>query len=310
MLGIVTVQWNSSKLTCRLLDNLHEQLSESTPLVIVDNGSDEGHLNKLKQKLGELFSENNQAENPSVTLIENQNNSGFSRANNTGIDYLNKTSKTWIWLLNNDCQIGHGVINQLSKQLENSSAGLLGTKIIDQNDQLETYGGYVLDKWTSRYKAVTQTNSSALHNDLFYPSGASLLIHRNVIEQCGLLDETTFLYFEEIDLCLRAKQAGFSVGILPEVVINHLGAGSSMDSNLKNLKTYHETWSTLYFYSKHQKLLFPFVLIFRTIVKIIMLLVKSRNSEIKSVINATIDFVLNKNKDLAPVKITNVNHYQ
>lgn len=309
MLGIVTVQWNSSQHTLRLIESLAPCLGENLSLVIVDNGSDRAHLAALKDSLSRHYTDTSNPDSARITLIENERNSGFARGNNIGIEHCLAQKKLWVWLLNNDTTISAEDMPALLQKLGSASPGLYGTRIREPGKP-DICAGYVFNRWTSQYRAITGDCDALLNTPMAYISGASMLIHHEVFEQSGLLDDSTFLYFEELDFCIRSRQRGFRLALLDGVMVNHLAGGSARDPSLQQLKTYHETWSTLYFYAKHQKMMLPLMLVARTAVKILMLLVKSRRNEIHSVLSATGDFMNGYNRDAATVNITGMHHYK
>ena len=309
MLGIVTVQWNSSQHTIRLIDSVSACLGKNIRLIIVDNGSGASQLAALKDKITTARSESADPEDGLITLIENAHNSGFARANNIAIKFCLDQDHNWIWLLNNDTWQTQNNLSNLSQRLANCEAGLYGT-IIREKDKADIAGGYQFNKWTSRYKAIENVDKRLSNDPLSYISGASMLMHHSVPQQIGLLNESTFLYFEELDYCIRARQSGIKIGVLADVSVDHIAAGSASDASLKNLKTYHETWSTLQFYATHQKALFPLMLIARTLIKLMRLILASRRQELSTVLKATTDFMSARNKDRVPVEVTRVSHYR
>jgi hypothetical protein len=80
--------------------------------------------------------------------------------------------------------------------------------------------------------------------------GAALMIRQSIIEDIGVMDEQFFMYYEEVDLCFRIKQAGWRVVFMPEVVITHLGSQSSGQIPVK--KQMLAITSLLKFFRKHR----------------------------------------------------------
>jgi len=82
------------------------------------------------------------------------------------------------------------------------------------------------------------------------PSGAALFLRGEALERIGLLDERYFLFFEEVDLCRRIKDAGYSIYLLPEARITHHGGGSRRQNRALTLRTGAE--SMLRYFRKHE----------------------------------------------------------
>jgi GT2 family glycosyltransferase len=80
-------------------------------------------------------------------------------------------------------------------------------------------------------------------------SAACLLVRRKALEEAGCFDENYFLYFEDIDLCYKMRQAGWTLRFLPQEHIIHIGGTST--SAVKNSSRYHYRKSQIYFYRKH-----------------------------------------------------------
>jgi GT2 family glycosyltransferase len=85
-----------------------------------------------------------------------------------------------------------------------------------------------------------------------YVFGAAMFIRRSVFEQIGLFDEQFFLYLEDMDFCLRAQRAGFSLLFVPQARVWHKGSASTANNN--GMRKYHYAKSTIYFLRKHASL--------------------------------------------------------
>lgn len=165
---------------------------------------------------------------PETHLIDNRANLGFAKGVNQGIIAgLADKKNTHFLLLNNDLHISFGNLQQLLLTFNKiNSAGIVAPILhhaggYDWGGRFNRYTGLVKHKnWDNKPKTVLSVDHVA---------GAAMLISRAVIEKLGMLDERYFLYYEDLDFCLRVKSAGYTIHINPEVVADHaISAGSKV----------------------------------------------------------------------------------
>lgn len=302
-IGIAIVQWNHSNLTLSLLDSLlnHDSLYR---IAICDNGSSQEHICAISNSLEKHYkSAKKSSTSWNVKLICNRNNSGYARAMNQSIQCLLDAGCEWIWLLNNDVSIDSKTLIELPKSLSEKKEGLYGMTIEEQKAG-KIIGGYIFNFWTTQYRQIkTNEEFYKTKQQNKYISGASLIIHRKVITETGLLNEKSFLYFEELDYTFRARSFGYQQFCLDNLTVKHIGSASSSSPKHKKIRMYHETWSMLCFYAKHKKWLFAWIFLVRNTTRIASLLVSNRFDLISTVIKACTDFLLKKNPDLMDVEI-------
>mgnify|MGYP001822939016 CR=1 FL=1 len=306
-IGIALVQWNHAEYTLHLLKHLIESRSPVLRIAVCDNGSDKGGWKQLvhgaKQLLPVSTSEPKSTADWKIALFRNRNNSGFAAGTNVSLDALLQTELDWLWVLNNDVTIERSELTKLSHELEEKVPGVYGVSILDESGE-KTLGANVFNKWTTKYRPVTQkeVEKGRIGKDC-YINGASMIVHRSVIESIGMLSEATFLYFEELDFSTRLKKSPYKQEIIDKVLIQHIGAGSSKGKGLSKMRMYHETWSTLAFYKKHYHKLFYYIIFVRTPLRMVTLLLKRRYTELPEVIRATFDFLRGENRYKQPVEL-------
>lgn len=146
-----------------------------------------------------------------TTLLSQAKNIGYAGGANTGMRHALAHGAEWMVILNQDIVMSKKAVNDLSEFLSESDPGVYGP-----------YGGG-LDKnrWTTKLPSMK----------VDYISGSCIAIHKDVIQKIGYFYEPYFLYYEEVDYCIRAKNAGFGVrlalveGIAHEESVS-LGKGS------------------------------------------------------------------------------------
>ena len=189
---------------------------------------------------------------PGVRLIRNAANLGFGRANNQGIALA---QGRYILLLNSDTVLPPGALVRLLDFMEtHPQAAACSPRLLLPDGRAQPYAfgsdpslGYLLRRGVNRlvFKRALHNWATAVSQPVDWVSGACLLLRRNALQHVGGFDETLFMYFEDVDLCLRLRQAGWQVWYHPQVGITHLG-GQSLKQNPAAPATYQE--SLRYFY--------------------------------------------------------------
>lgn len=237
-LGIVIVNWNSGKELELCLESI-ESAGYSENVLVVDNGSEE----KLKVKSKKL----------KVKVIENGENLGYGGGNNVGIKYLLDKKVKYILILNPDTEIYKDTIPNLIKVMEGDEMiGIVGPKIYSDSSTpgeslrdapfgaslrntpgvslpLIWSAGGVIDK--NRFSAGLIGNgefdkdlSQRLKSrgyEVDFISGTAMLVRAEVFERIGFLEKSYFMYYEDVEFCLKAKKAGFKVMFVPASKIMH-----------------------------------------------------------------------------------------
>ena len=194
---------------------------DSVQTIVVDNGSGDGSAERLRATL------------PGTTVIETGGNLGFSEGCNVGIRAALTGGAGFILLVNSDAVLAPTAIDTLLRAaLEHPRAGILAPVILsrEEPDRVAS-AGIRFSMRTARMRHIGAGQPvSALPSGSTYGvdavSGCVMLVRREVFETAGMFDQAYFFSFEDIELCLRARRAGFDVLCVPEAVVYHEGAGS------------------------------------------------------------------------------------
>lgn len=257
-LTIIIVTFNSEKHIEKCVDSITkgELDNHSYRIIIVDNFSKDNTV-KIVKKL--------QKRSKYISLIENRNNVGFSRAVNQGIKVSRKSK--YILLLNPDTILEKNSQINLIKCLEKNKAGICGGTTV--NTKREINGSYFRypnlmvgifdftnirklcknDKWHKYfyYLDINSSNKDSFPVDVV--TGGFMLIKSSTVKKIGLLDEKFFMYLEDVDYCLRANKAGIKIFHTNSSKIIHIGGASSNNKD----KVRHCSWlkSRKIFFLKH-----------------------------------------------------------
>lgn len=252
---VVIINYRTSGLTIDCVRSLASEVvgGECFRVVLVDNASPDDSANELKEAI-----QNNRWESW-VHFIQAPLNGGFAYGNNLGIrDALQENAELdYILLLNPDTVVRPGAIRAIRQFMDkNPDVGIAGSRLENPDGTSQCaarrFPG-ILSEFES--SACTGPISRFLTRWIVSPPeidephacdwlpGASLCVRREVFESIGLLDEDYFMYFEEVDFCLRAKRAGWHVWYVPESRVVHLvGQSSGVTSISGEVKRLPKYW--------------------------------------------------------------------
>lgn len=217
----IILNWNGKSDTLACLKSLEQTGCPAQSILVVDNGSADDSVQAIRA----LY--------PQVELIETGENLGFSGGNNVGIEWGLKKGFENFLLLNNDTVVAKDLFAEFLKALRAfPTCGIFGAKVYMQSDpiRLDHLGG----NWNFRRAAMDFVGMRELDEGNFeaplqldYVCGAAMLVRKAVFEKIGLLDPRFFLYWEDTDLCFRARRAGFEVRVCPAAKIWHKVSASA-----------------------------------------------------------------------------------
>jgi GT2 family glycosyltransferase len=166
-----------------------------------------------------------------LILIQTGRNLGFSGGNNVALRFaLARGDFDYVWLLNNDTVVASSALTELVHRLEQRpAAGLCGSTLLyyDAPETVQARGGVAYEPWFATMRPLGKGDSlhrkadpQSIERSMDYPSGASVLVRRKFLEAVGLLSESYFLYYEELDWITRAG-TGFALAYSPESLVYH-----------------------------------------------------------------------------------------
>jgi GT2 family glycosyltransferase len=255
---VIIVNWNSCDFLEETVTSLYSYTSDiNYEIIILDNNSKpDNESYKFLKKI-----ENS---SPDIKVIFNNDNPGFAKANNTGIDM---SSSKYVLLLNPDVLLKSNIVKILSDYMdENTEVGMAGPKVLnpDESFQSPCMRGepnpldviFYLSGMGAKYNKSAKFNKFSLNHldkDKIHHvvglSGCCMMVRRELIEDVGKMDEQFFLYQEETDWCLRAYKAGYKIAYNPNAVIIHEKGATTRQKALKN--NYIFCSSMMKFFKKH-----------------------------------------------------------
>lgn len=243
-LSIIIVNYNVKEFLMNLLDSIRKAVNNlSVEVIVVDNASDDGSVDAIKEKF------------PEVKLIVNEKNIGFGAANNLA---LKEAKGEYLLLLNPDTIVREDTFIEMIKFFKtHPDCGIAGCKVLNPDGtlQLACRRGFP-GPWTSFTKVMglsklfpksrffAKYNLTYLDENQTYEvdavSGAFMMMRKEVYEKIGGFDPQFFMYGEDLDLCYRAQKANYKVYYVHSTEIIHYKGESTKRSKIDETKLFYD----------------------------------------------------------------------
>lgn len=231
------VTWNSALTINACLDSLPPEVE----VVVVDNHSSDDTVARIRNR------------RPDALLIESTENRGFGAACNLAAQAAGNS--TYL-LLNPDAVLGTEALTHLLAALEaRADLGAVGPRILGTTGEIELSWGDAPSIRNERKRQAEQQarlprpDLPAASVDLAWISGACMLLRAEAWQAVGGFDPRYFLYFEDLDLCQRLRQAGWAVAIEPAAEVAHVRGQSARQATESVEAWYRE--SQIRYYARH-----------------------------------------------------------
>lgn len=243
LVSIVTINYDHPEVTCLMLDSLRKITYPSIEILVVDNASPNDDPAIIYKNY------------PEVKFIQASENLGFAGGNNLAI---NQTSGKYVLLLNNDTEVTPGFLEPLVDKLEaDPTIGVVSPKVKFHHtpDLLQFTVITPINRITGRSKGlgfgVKDTGQWEFDSETAYAHGAAMMLPMKVIKEVGLLADIYFLYYEELDWCLRINKAGYKIFYVHNSLVYHKESIST--GKASPTKTYYMNRSRLIFMRRNVK---------------------------------------------------------
>ncbi|MDD5556506.1 MAG: glycosyltransferase family 2 protein [bacterium] len=250
--SVVVVSWNSRPYLEACLASVLAGGGPSREVFLVDNASSDGSADLARERF------------PGVAVIENAENRGFAAANNQA---FRAARGRYVFLLNPDTRVEEGAIGRLVRFMdEHPAAGACGPLLVGEGGRVEhaarrfpTFAAALgartpLGRLGLFRRACDEVRMRAVDfgavTEVDQPSGAALFIRREALDEAGPLDERFFMFFEEVDLCRRLRDAGWIIFLLPEARVTHYGGRSRRQARARIIRVRAE--SMIRYFRKHE----------------------------------------------------------
>ena len=293
-LGIVIVNWNTKDLLRRCLQTVTASTGDVTyDVIVVDNASSDGSPDMVRDEF------------PQVMLMTSDTNGGFSYGNNLGLRALgfsddggaSPKAPRYALLLNPDTEVPPNALCEMVAYMDvHPQMGAAGPKLVLPDGSLDLACRrsfptpmVALYRFSGLAKLFPNSPRFARYNMTYVDEnielevdcvvGAYMQIRREAIAQVGLLDETFFMYGEDIDWAFRIKQAGWTIFYNPAVTVKHVKRAASRKSKRAQQEF---SRAMLIFYRKHYRKVTPLPLHALVLVGLLLKGGRSLWSEVKA----------------------------
>lgn len=286
-LSIVIVAYKSEQTINECIKSVLATVKKNKyEIIISDNSPDDNTAKEIKK-----------IKNENIIYFRNEDNLGFSKANNRGIKkskgeyllFLNPDTKVYEETIdgmmdfmrkNRDCGVATCFVELPNGKLDDSSHRGFPTPwraFAHFSGLAKTFPGKLFGGYNLNYLDLTKSH------EIESAAGSFMLVPRNVGDKIGWWDEDYFFYGEDIDFCFSVKEKGYSVWFVPQYRALHMKGISSgikeVSKNItkaseetKKLATYHRFRAMEIFYDKHYKNRYPFIV--NTLVKLGIIFIK------------------------------------
>jgi GT2 family glycosyltransferase len=238
--SVVIVSWNARSVVQRCLPSVVATDYPNLEIIVADNASTDGTAAWIAR------------EYPSVKIVRHPENWLFCRGNNAALPHA---TGEYVLLLNNDVEVPPGWLRPLVDTMTtHEDVGAVQPKLLQYDDRgrfeyAGAAGGY-LDRagypFTRGRIFDTMEPDRGQYDDardVFWATGAALLLRRSALDEVGLLDERFEMHMEEIDLCWRLQRHGYRVRVQPASTVYHIGGASLPQGSPR--KTYYNFRNSL-----------------------------------------------------------------
>lgn len=251
LVSIVTLNWNTTDVTCDFLRSINEHGTyPNLEVIVVDNAS--------REDPSEAF----YSIYPDIHLIRNKQNLGFTGGNNVGIQ---AAKGEYLFIVNNDTEFTPGLIEGLLEIFDRyPDAGMVSPKFqyYFHKGTIEYAGYHPVNIFTGRNGMVgCREKDQGQYNEVketHYAHGGGMMISRKALEKVGPLPDQFFIYYEELDWSEQVKRQGFKIYYQPKSLIYHKESMSTGKSS--PFKTYYHTKNRILFMRRNVPL--PSFLVF------------------------------------------------
>ena len=221
-IAVIIINWKKNDFTLNCIDSVLKSSYKNFKIILIDNESQNNFPDEINKS-------------EKIQIIKNENNEGFSKANNQGIKYSIKNGFDYVLLLNNDTLIKNDLIDSLIQQSSNLNQKIIqplilnydGTKIWNAGGKINNFFG----TFETLKKGKSFKNFKSDKNLTEWFTGCCVLIKTDVFKDIGYFDERFFAYYEDIDFSIRLKKMGYSLALMTDSYLQHYESASSKSIN-------------------------------------------------------------------------------
>jgi GT2 family glycosyltransferase len=208
----IILNYNNYRDTVQTLDSVLSQDYEANSVLLVENSTDKNVIEKIRSRF------------PGLTVIENGKNMGYAGGNNIGIRNALMRQADYIFLLNNDVSFERDVLRKCVSAMEISPGCAACQPLVASDSRRDTVwsaGTQIFFGYPRLFLKGKILQKNGIRAAPFGLVGCAILFRASAFREIGLFDESLFLFHEETDWCIRARQKNFSLLVISDAVVYH-----------------------------------------------------------------------------------------
>ena len=223
-ISILILNWNGMDIISNCLKSVDNICYDNYSITVIDNGSTDGSIDYIKKEF------------KNIAIFENNLNYGFSKGYNNYFNYNKDDDVDYYLILNNDTIVDSNLLIQLVDATDNYGTDNIYSPIIRNSDNTIWYAGGRLIKslGITWHIGLGTTESCGLNKTkkTTYVSGCCMLIKREIINNLEGFNSLFNMYYEDVDLCLRAKKINIDCYVVENTYINHIVSHSLFNKGI------------------------------------------------------------------------------
>lgn len=215
--GIILINYNGLELTRDCVDSILSSTFNNWRILVIDNASSDGSSLALRGEFASV-----------ATVILSERNTGTSGANNLGLHWAFSHGCDYALILNNDTVLPKNSLSELIEHADSEGVTVPSIAFYSEPTRAWYAGGHFDVFGTARHEGkgdLIDTRSGDRY--VSYAPTCCFLISKNAYNKVGLFDETYFMYWEDVDYCIRLNREGVKIKYVPSAVILHKVSASS-----------------------------------------------------------------------------------
>lgn len=242
---VVVLNYNGAQLTTDCVNSVLKSDYSNYRVIVVDNASADGSAERLKTELTDSR----------VELFLNDKNEGYAGGNNRGIEKALEEGAEYVFVLNNDTIADPGCLRSLVAAMEGDPLiGIAGCQIVDVGYEFAPNRGHRISLFSGQTLPPQWSGSATGPTDVGFVCGAAMVLRALAVRKVGAFDSDFFLYFEDADICLRARKAGYRTCFIPGPGVQHFMSSTTNDRCVRTLVTYCRTRNQVWLVRRHGRL--------------------------------------------------------
>lgn len=241
--GIVIVNYNGKNYQNECIRSIKDMNYSNYQIIVVDSCSTDGSIELLENEF------------EGVHILRQNENVGFAKGSNIGTLYSIELGMEYTLLLNNDVEVDKEMLAELVKNANENIITVPKIYIYGSNNKLWVAGGYL--DWKIglvAHRGENEIDKGQYNNieKVTYSPACCMLIHNNVFNIVGMMDENVFMYFDDTDFCVRLGEKNIPILYIPTAKLWHKVSSSTGGTGSK-VQTYYMKRNQLYYINKHKK---------------------------------------------------------